>query len=119
LTQWFVGVIGSFGLLVVQFLLTVVITAIIRADNVLRPFLIRKEADLPMLLVLTGVIGGLVAFGLVGIFVGPAVLAVSYTLLQAWLTEDEATPLARAACPRQPGPDQPATRDLPVPTPPP
>jgi predicted PurR-regulated permease PerM len=72
-------------------LLAISIVAI-TVDNLLRPFLIRKEADLPMLLVLAGVIGGLAAFGLVGIFVGPAVLAVSYTLLQAWMTDDEPAP---------------------------
>jgi len=64
--------------------------AALTIDNVLRPVLIRKEADLPTLLVLAGVIGGLTAFGLIGIFVGPAVLAVSYTVLQAWLAEDDA-----------------------------
>ncbi len=69
-------------------LLAVTVVAI-TIDNVLRPFLIRKEADLPTLLVLTGVIGGLSTFGLVGVFVGPAVLAVSYTLLNAWMTLDE------------------------------
>lgn len=56
-------------------------------DNVLRPFLIRKGADLPLLLIFVGVIGGLIAFGLIGIFVGPLVLAVSYTLLKAWMAE--------------------------------
>src|SRR5205085_6124195 len=89
-------------------LLAISVVAIV-IDNVLRPFLIRKEADLPMALVLMGVIGGLIAFGLVGIFVGPAVLAVSYTLLQAWMAEDEATPVTHAACPPQPGPDHPPT----------
>jgi predicted PurR-regulated permease PerM len=54
-------------------------------DNVLRPILIKKGADLPLLLIFVGVIGGLVAFGLIGIFVGPVVLAVAYTLLSAWL----------------------------------
>jgi predicted PurR-regulated permease PerM len=54
-------------------------------DNVLRPILIKKGADLPLLLVFVGVIGGLIAFGLIGIFVGPVVLAVSYTLLSAWM----------------------------------
>ena len=54
-------------------------------DNVLRPFLIRKGADLPLLLIFIGVIGGLIAFGLIGIFVGPLVLAVTYTLLNAWM----------------------------------
>jgi predicted PurR-regulated permease PerM len=47
--------------------------------------LIRKGADLPLLLIFAGVIGGLLGFGLVGIFVGPVVLAVTYTLLTAWI----------------------------------
>lgn len=56
-------------------------------DNFLRPVLIRRGADLPLLLIFAGVIGGLLAFGLVGIFVGPVLLAVTYTLLNAWLDE--------------------------------
>jgi predicted PurR-regulated permease PerM len=56
-------------------------------DNVLRPILIRRGADLPLLLILAGVIGGLMAFGLIGIFLGPTVLAVGYTLLGAWIAE--------------------------------
>jgi predicted PurR-regulated permease PerM len=56
-------------------------------DNVLRPILIRQGADLPLLLIFAGVVGGLLAFGLVGIFVGPTVLAVAYTLLNDWLDE--------------------------------
>lgn len=59
-------------------------------DNVLRPFLIRMGADLPILLIFAGVIGGLLAFGLVGIFVGPLVLAIAYTLTQAWIDQPEA-----------------------------
>jgi predicted PurR-regulated permease PerM len=59
-------------------------------DNVLRPWLIRKGADLPLLLIFAGVVGGLLAFGLIGIFVGPIVLAVTYTLLGAWMAEDVA-----------------------------
>lgn len=56
-------------------------------DNFLRPILIKKGADLPLLLVFAGVIGGLLAFGLIGIFVGPVVLAVADTLLSAWIDE--------------------------------
>jgi len=56
-------------------------------DNFLRPYLIKKGADLPLLLIFSGVIGGLLSFGLLGIFVGPVVLAVTYTLLQAWVNE--------------------------------
>lgn len=59
-------------------------------DNFLRPFLIKRGADLPLLLILMGVIGGLLAFGLIGLFLGPVVLAVTYTLLQAWVAEKDA-----------------------------
>jgi hypothetical protein len=57
---------------------------------VLRPALIRMGADLPLLLIFAGVIGGLLAFGLVGIFVGPVVLAVGYMLLEAWMADETA-----------------------------
>ncbi len=59
-------------------------------DNILRPLLIRRGADLPMLLIFAGVIGGLIAFGIVGLFVGPVVLAVTYTLLKEWMNERDA-----------------------------
>ena len=58
-------------------------------DNFLRPFLIKMGADLPLLLIFAGVIGGLLAFGLVGIFVGPLVLAVTYTLTLAWVRQPQ------------------------------
>jgi predicted PurR-regulated permease PerM len=57
-------------------------------DNFLRPWLIKKGADLPLLLIFAGVIGGLFAFGLVGLFIGPVVLAVTYTLMNAWIGDD-------------------------------
>ena len=61
-------------------------------DNVLRPMLIRRGADLPLLLIFAGVIGGLIAFGVIGLFIGPVVLAVAYRLLVDWVSEDEAAP---------------------------
>ena len=66
-------------------------------DNVLRPLLIKRGADLPLLLIFAGVIGGLVAFGIVGIFVGPVLLAVAYTLLDDWVGTG---PPDRAEAPR-------------------
>jgi predicted PurR-regulated permease PerM len=57
-------------------------------DNFIRPVLIKRGADMPILLIFVGVIGGLLGFGLVGIFVGPVVLSVAYTLLNAWMAED-------------------------------
>jgi predicted PurR-regulated permease PerM len=61
-------------------------------DNIVRPILMTKGADLPMLLMFTGVVGGLLAFGLIGIFVGPVVLAVVYTLLGAWIASAPPAP---------------------------
>jgi predicted PurR-regulated permease PerM len=58
-------------------------------DNFLRPALIKKGADLPLLLIFAGVIGGLIAFGIIGLFIGPVVLAVAFTLLKAWVPDDE------------------------------
>ena len=54
-------------------------------DNVLRPILIRRGVQLPMLLIISGVIGGLISFGVIGLFVGPVVLAATYTLAKEWV----------------------------------
>ncbi len=82
---------GDYAWGIVLTVWTVIVTSM---DNILRPLLIRRGAGLPLLLIFAGVIGGLVAFGLVGIFIGPIVLAVSYTLFEAWLqeTSTEAVP---------------------------
>ena len=56
-------------------------------DNVLRPLLIRRGADLPLVLIIAGVVGGLIAFGVIGLFIGPVVLAVTYTLMLAWIED--------------------------------
>jgi predicted PurR-regulated permease PerM len=61
-------------------------------DNVLRPMLIKRGADLPLVLIFAGVIGGLLAFGIIGLFVGPVVLAVTYTLLRAWVARSDEAP---------------------------
>ena len=59
----------------------------VTVDQFIRPILIRRGADLPLLLIISGVIGGLIAFGVLGIFIGPTILAVTYTLLNAWIAE--------------------------------
>jgi predicted PurR-regulated permease PerM len=53
-------------------------------DNVVKPMLISRGSSLPFLLVLLGVLGGVLAFGFVGIFIGPTLLAVGFNLLQTW-----------------------------------
>ena len=81
-------------------------------DNILRPILIKRGADLPLLLIFAGVIGGLFAFGLLGLFVGPVLLAVAYTLLDAWVSEepDADVPGGRAAAPRAHSPSSDAKK---------
>lgn len=60
---------------------------VVTLDNFLRPILIKKGADLPLLLFFAGVIGDMLGFGLIGLFIGPVVLAVTYTLLEAWISD--------------------------------
>ncbi|HME91748.1 MAG TPA: AI-2E family transporter, partial [Myxococcaceae bacterium] len=68
-------------------------------DNLMRPVLIKRGANLPLLLIFAGVVGGLIAFGVIGLFIGPVVLAVAYTLLVDWVSrvdpdEPESAPSA-------------------------
>lgn len=77
---------GSLVHAVVLIAFTIVATTV---DQFIRPILIRRSADLPLWLIVTGVIGGLITVGILGIFIGPTVLAVSYTLLNAWVDDGE------------------------------
>jgi predicted PurR-regulated permease PerM len=58
-------------------------------DNIVRPLLIRRGVQLPILLIIAGVIGGLISFGVVGLFVGPVVLAATYTLAVDWVARGQ------------------------------
>ena len=62
---------------------------VLALDNVLRPVLIRRGVQLPLLLIIAGVIGGLISFGVLGLFVGPVILAATYTLAREWVTESQ------------------------------
>ena len=53
-------------------------------DNVLRPYFISLRGNLPFLLTLLGIIGGIIAFGFIGIFIGPTLLALAYALIIDW-----------------------------------
>lgn len=76
---------GNTGWAVALLIVSVPIAAL---DNVLRPILIRRGVQLPMLLIIGGVIGGLISFGVVGLFVGPVVLAATYTLAKEWVARE-------------------------------
>lgn len=64
--------------------------AISSIDNVVKPYLISRSSRLPLLLIVLGVFGGVVAFGFIGIFIGPPVLAVGATLLNWWTVNPQA-----------------------------
>jgi predicted PurR-regulated permease PerM len=53
-------------------------------DNLLRPYLISRETQQPFVLMLLGVLGGVLAFGFIGFFIGPTLLAVGYSLISDW-----------------------------------
>jgi len=58
-------------------------------DNILRPLFMSRGLDTPMLIILIGVIGGTISYGITGLFLGPIVLAVIWELLVAWIRERE------------------------------
>lgn len=74
------------------FLFVYGIVAVSGADLIIRPFFISRGAQLPFLLTMLGVLGGALAFGLLGIFVGPVLLGVGFTLVSEWSGSAEAGP---------------------------
>ena len=78
--------IGSGGWATVLLIWSVPVSTL---DNILRPILIRRGVQLPLLLIIGGVIGGLIRFGVVGLFVGPVVLAATYTLAKDWVARGQ------------------------------
>jgi predicted PurR-regulated permease PerM len=65
-------------------------------DNVLRPLAMGHGLRTPILVILIGVLGGTIAHGILGLFVGPVVLAVAWELLAAWMRDEKAAPAADA-----------------------
>jgi len=72
-------------------------------DNVLKPLIISRGSNLPFILVMLGILGGVVAFGFIGVFLGPVLLALGLALVKEWvvLADDTASP----------PPDETVTRD--------
>lgn len=62
----------------------------IAVDNVLKPMLIGKTSHVPFILIILGVLGGAVVFGLLGVFVGPTLLAVTHAVVRDWAIEQHA-----------------------------
>jgi predicted PurR-regulated permease PerM len=61
-------------------------------DNFIKPWLISKESKLPFILIFFGVLGGAMAFGFIGVFLGPTLLTLGYNLLAAWTAVPSADP---------------------------
>jgi predicted PurR-regulated permease PerM len=64
--------------------ITVTTLLVSSIDNVLRPYLLGKTGNLPVVLGLFGFVGGILAFGFIGVFLGPTLLALGYTLFLEW-----------------------------------
>jgi predicted PurR-regulated permease PerM len=73
-------------------LLTLLLIVIPVIDNVLKPILMARGLSTPMLVILLGVIGGTVTYGLIGLFLGPILLGIFYELLMAWLKNETPAP---------------------------
>jgi predicted PurR-regulated permease PerM len=71
---------GAWGLLVVS-----------SVDNFLKPYLISRGSSLPFVLVFLGAVGGILTFGFIGLFLGPTLLAIGYSLLNEWTASAVAT----------------------------
>jgi predicted PurR-regulated permease PerM len=75
------------------FLVVYGVVAVSGADSVIRPYFIARGAQLPFLLTILGVLGGALAFGLLGIFLGPVLLGVGFTLVEEFAAGEDATPI--------------------------
>ncbi|HWA35684.1 MAG TPA: AI-2E family transporter [Cyclobacteriaceae bacterium] len=73
-------------------LLTVWLIIVSISDNILKPFLLGRGAPVPMLVVFLGSVGGFIASGFIGLFLGPVLLSLGYKMFIAWVDESRATP---------------------------
>jgi predicted PurR-regulated permease PerM len=68
-------------------------------DNFIKPWLISHGSDMPFILILFGVLGGALAFGFIGVFIGPTLLAVSHRLVAEWAAANRAAEETKASAP--------------------
>lgn len=80
-------------------------------DNLVRPMVITNATQVPFLLVMFGVLGGLAAFGLVGLFLGPVILAVLMAVWREWIEESDLRPKAPRDTAATPQHNTPETSD--------
>jgi len=85
------------------FMLVYGMVVISSIDNIVKPYLISRGGTLPLLLVFMGVLGGLMAFGFIGVFLGPVILAIGYSLLAEWMNPSPHAGQQGAATPAETG----------------
>ena len=78
-------------------LITIYLLVVGLADNVLKPMLMGRGLNTPMLVIFIGVLGGTLAHGIVGLFIGPIILAVAWELMMAWIRDDQAEAMSADA----------------------
>jgi predicted PurR-regulated permease PerM len=81
---------GEIGWAIFMFLWGALVISLV--DNFLKPLIISRGSHLPFILVFLGVIGGVIAFGFIGVFLGPTLLAVGYRVLSEWMKADVTAP---------------------------
>ena len=84
----------GFGALPVLALFVFGMAVTIIGDNFVWPALVGRSARLPFLLALIGVLGGVQAFGLIGLFIGPVIMAVVLVIWREWIAPREDAPAA-------------------------
>lgn len=67
------------------------------SDNVLKPLLLGRGVDLPAIIVLFGALGGMVAYGVIGLFLGAVILGLGYTIISQWLQTSDGADMAESA----------------------
>jgi predicted PurR-regulated permease PerM len=85
------------------FMLAYGLLVISSIDNFVKPYLISRGGTLPLLLVFMGVVGGLMTFGFIGVFLGPVILAIGYALLAEWMNPSAPADRQGAAPPAETG----------------
>lgn len=86
----YVFVTQGAGVATIVFAIYVAIAGL--ADNVLKPLLLGRGVEVPMPVVLIGALGGMVASGVIGLFIGPVILAIGYQLFWQWVADDPRSP---------------------------
>jgi predicted PurR-regulated permease PerM len=81
--------------------LTIYLLIVGLADNILKPMLMGRGLSTPKLVIFIGVLGGMLAHGIIGLFVGPIILAVAWELMMVWIREDQAISSSPEIVPRE------------------